>query len=106
MPKKVICRLPNASELINGVEFVPTTEGVISKDVLDDAVAERFKGIPGYTLIDVQPVKASKHAEPKQDTAPDDGAASGGDAVESNADAPAAAAQTTAAKPKAGKKKE
>ncbi len=63
MPKKVICNLPNASEEINGIKFVHTEEGVISADVLEDAVAKQFDGIPGYTLVEAEPAKVAKVAK-------------------------------------------
>ena len=47
MPKKVICNLPNASEEINGIKFVHTEEGVISADVLEDAVAKQYEAKTG-----------------------------------------------------------
>lgn len=46
---KVICTLPNASELINGVKFEPHERGVISEDISDEQ-AEAFLAIPGYEL--------------------------------------------------------
>lgn len=51
MPK-VICTLPHASELINGVKFelVPDT-GMVSEEI-DLATAERFASIQGYYLVD------------------------------------------------------
>ncbi|ATI15637.1 hypothetical protein [Bordetella phage vB_BbrM_PHB04] len=48
MPK-VICTLPNASELISGVKFEPHERGVISEDISDD-LAETFLAIRGYEL--------------------------------------------------------
>jgi len=48
---KVICKLPNASERINGVEFVSHKLGMISAEIEDD-VAERFCRIKGYVLAD------------------------------------------------------
>lgn len=46
MPK-VICTLPNASDLINDVKFAAHELGMISEEVADD-VAEFFASIPGY----------------------------------------------------------
>ena len=46
---KVICSLPNASELINGVKFVTHRLGMISEEV-EDAVAAAFSAIPGYAV--------------------------------------------------------
>ena len=62
--KKVLCTLPNASALINGVEFEETDAGMLSAAVEDD-VAKQFEGIPGYELIDAgeakkEPVKGAK----------------------------------------------
>lgn len=44
---KVICTLPNASELINDVKFAKHELGVISEDITAE-VAESFLSIPGY----------------------------------------------------------
>jgi len=52
---KVICTLPNASTLINGVKFVEHEAGVISEDVSDD-VAAAFTRIKGYILDGVKAV--------------------------------------------------
>lgn len=76
MPKKVICNLPNASKEINGIKFVHTEEGVISADVLEDAVAKQFDGIPGYTLVDAEPAKVAKAAKKAESTG--DAGAEGG----------------------------
>lgn len=63
--KKVLCTLPNASALINGVAFEETDAGMLSEAIEDDA-AKQFEGIPGYELIDageakkVEPVKGAK----------------------------------------------
>lgn len=46
MPK-VICTLPNASSLINGVVFSPHKLGVISDDI-DQDTADDFLEIDGY----------------------------------------------------------
>ena len=44
---KVICKLPNASEIINGVRFVTHKLGMISEEVTDE-VAAGFLAIEGY----------------------------------------------------------
>ena len=65
MPKKVICTLPNASELINGIAFEKSLDGsMVSVDVLDDAVAAQFAGINGYELQEMK-APASKAVAPK-----------------------------------------
>lgn len=62
--KKVLCTLPNASALINGVAFEESDAGMLSEAIEDDA-AKQFQGIPGYELIDAgeakkEPVKGAK----------------------------------------------
>lgn len=47
---KVICTLPNAADLINGVVFTPCPDGMISEDITDEQ-AENFASIPGYQLV-------------------------------------------------------
>lgn len=62
---KVICKLPNASESINGVTFVSTKTGMISEEISDEQAAA-FCSIPGYLLAD----KKGKPAEPPAPPAP------------------------------------
>jgi hypothetical protein len=51
---KVICTLPNASELISGVKFVAHELGVISEEIADD-VAAGFAAIKGYFVEGDEP---------------------------------------------------
>lgn len=63
---KVICTLPNASLLINGVDFAsdPDYAGVVSR-VLTPEEAAHFTAIPGYTLIrDPDPDQSAAVAAP------------------------------------------
>jgi len=55
MPK-VLCTLPNASELINGVKFTAHDKGMLSEEITEDQ-AEDFASIPGYELVGA-PAKA------------------------------------------------
>lgn len=48
--QRVVCSLPNASTLINGVKFASLAEGGMLSEEIDDGVAEGFCRIPGYTL--------------------------------------------------------
>lgn len=48
MPK-VICTHPNASNLIDGVNFSAHPRGVISEDISEEQ-AKRFASIPGYEV--------------------------------------------------------
>lgn len=50
---RVICTLPNASELINGIAFslLDDNTGMISAEIEQD-LAERFASIPGYFLAE------------------------------------------------------
>lgn len=56
MPQ-VLCTLPNASELINGVKFAAHAKGLLSEDVSDE-VAANFASIPGYELVGAKPPAA------------------------------------------------
>jgi hypothetical protein len=47
---KIFCELPNASENINGVRFSRGEGGMISEEI-EDAIAEQFFKIPGYSLV-------------------------------------------------------
>lgn len=49
----ILCKLPNASTRINGVEFKPTDAGMLSGDVSAE-VAEAFAKIPGYEIVQAQ----------------------------------------------------
>lgn len=63
MGKKVICTLPNASELINGIAFAKDLDGsMVSVEVLDDAVAAQFQGITGFKVEDAKGPAAAKAA--------------------------------------------
>ena len=66
---KVICTLPNASLLINGVDFAsdPAHAGVVSR-VLTPEEAAHFTAIPGYTLIrDPDPDQSDGAASPSEE---------------------------------------
>lgn len=64
---KVICALPNASDLINGIKFVEHKLGMISEEI-EDEVAEVFLSIKGYVLAGKNAVKdlASQNADGQQ----------------------------------------
>jgi hypothetical protein len=49
MPK-VLCTLPNASDLISGVKFVTHAAGMLSEEISDE-VADGFIAVPGYELV-------------------------------------------------------
>src|SRR5690606_21408172 len=55
---KVICTLPNASELISGVRFVSHAEGMISEEISEE-VAARFLCIPGYKPAPAKSLRSS-----------------------------------------------
>jgi hypothetical protein len=48
----IVCNLPNASPLINGVEFKPAKNGMIAE--VSDDVAVFFVSIPGFELVKPQ----------------------------------------------------
>lgn len=60
---KVICKLANASEEINGVAFAPHPDGgMVSEDIPDDAAAV-FASIEGYKLVGAkEPLTAEEQA--------------------------------------------
>lgn len=91
---KVICTLPNASELINGVKFVSHKDGMISEDISKDE-ADSFLDIPGYQLAAAAtaPSKAEKEAAAKAAAAEKAAA----EAAEKEAAEQAAAAEKEAA---------
>lgn len=63
MPK-VICTLPNAASVINGVKFEPHDLGLISEDISKDQ-AEYFLSIQGYESADAKPA-VDAEAEAKE----------------------------------------
>lgn len=60
---KVICTLPNASNLINGVKFVEHELGMISEEI-EDEVAGAFAAIKGYVLANTSGKPAGKPGRP------------------------------------------
>lgn len=54
---KILCKLPNASSVINGVKFIEHKLGMISEEV-DDAVGEHFLKIEGYMRVGAPAKKA------------------------------------------------
>jgi len=59
MKKQIYCELPNASTLINGIEFARHKQGMLSVPV-DEETAAYFEGVEGYTLLDVAPEEPVK----------------------------------------------
>lgn len=58
---KVICTLPNASDLISGVAFEPAADGgMVSASPVDEDVAARFAMIPGYNVVDLEAAPATE----------------------------------------------
>lgn len=56
---RVICKLENASEMINGVKFVSHKLGMISEEIADD-VAAHFRSVKGFVLA----TEKGKEVEP------------------------------------------
>lgn len=48
---RVKCSLPNASSLINGVEFEQAVGGGMISVAVEQKVAAQFRGIPGYEIV-------------------------------------------------------
>ena len=117
----ILCMLRNAADNINGVDFVPHAEGMISAEHVSAEHAARFAKIPGYKVIEDETsdkpavvaaaAPAAVDAAPAAvDTAPaDDGAAAAPAADAAGAEVVAAAETTESAdaetKPKATAKK-
>ncbi len=58
----VVCKLPNASELISGVRFEIGANGHAFSEPVDEAVAQHFASIEGYEVVQ-QPEKPAKGAK-------------------------------------------
>ena len=65
---KIRCFLPNASEEINGIAFVPCADGgVESAEAISEEQAVQFEGITGYALIPVESTKPARKAKSKEE---------------------------------------
>jgi len=65
---KIRCFLPNASEEINGVAFVPCADGgVESVEAIPEEQAMQFEGIKGYALIPAEVTKPARKAKSKEE---------------------------------------
>ena len=60
---KVICKLPNASELINGVVFKQRGDVMVSEDIAED-VAKEFATITGYEILPESKKEDKKASNP------------------------------------------
>lgn len=67
---KIICKLENASDLINGIKFGPVegVEGLVSEEV-SESVAALFLSIPGYVLEGAEG-EEDDHADTAEQAAP------------------------------------
>lgn len=93
---KVLCTLPNASELISGVAFVKHANGMLSEDISDEAAAA-FLEIPGYELVgSLSPADPSALAAANAATAEAQARADAEHAAAEKAASDAAAAQALA----------
>jgi hypothetical protein len=85
---RIVCTLPNASELINGIKFIESKGQMISEEV-EDAVVEFFTAIPGYFAHKPRGKAAAGGADPQDPappaSAPVDGTATSPDAPASDA---------------------
>ncbi len=93
---QVLCKLPNASELINGVKFSPQGKvGMISEDITDEQAAH-FLQIKGYVIVKAAPAAAPAPA-PAPSTPPVPPKPSAADVGATDAAAAAAAAASKTA---------
>lgn len=69
MPR-VLCTLPNASDLISGVKFSATDNGMLSEEI-DAAMVEQFVAIPGYLAVDFAPTAPTSQPAPAVPTSAD-----------------------------------
>lgn len=65
MSKKVLCTLPFAAAMINGIAFEEVEGGMQSVDPVSDEVADNFLSIPGYEEVEVSDAKPLTAAEKK-----------------------------------------
>ena len=67
--KRVICGRPNASTLISGVRFSPMGDGRYISDEIDDATADMFLDVSGYSLAEEQEADKKKKEQAALDAA-------------------------------------
>ncbi|MGR9108260.1 MAG: hypothetical protein ACU843_15170 [Gammaproteobacteria bacterium] len=60
---KVICELPNASDMISGVKF-SSVDGVHISEAISEEMAEHFLKIPGYKESE-ETIKPSETEDPR-----------------------------------------
>jgi hypothetical protein len=90
---KILCKLPNAAEVINGVKFITHKLGVVSEEI-EDEVAEHFLKIPGYVRFGA-PAKTAATSDATTDAST--AAATAATAAAATAATPAADAATATA---------
>jgi hypothetical protein len=61
---RVLCTLRNASENINGVDFVATDGGMLSAEVSPE-VAAGFLRVPGYVAVEDAEPEPAPEPEPE-----------------------------------------
>ena len=62
--KRVLCTNPNATSPINGIEFNPIVEGLLSVP-LEDSEASQFDGLGKFfTVLDIKPDEEKETATP------------------------------------------
>lgn len=67
---RVLCTLPNASDLISGVKFSATDNGMLSEEI-DAAMVEQFVAIPGYLAVEHVPTAPTSQPAPAVPTSAD-----------------------------------
>ncbi len=63
---RVLCTRPNAAELISGVRFTRTDDGMLSEEVSDEQ-AKAFAAIPGYAIQAADKPRRGRQAQAKGD---------------------------------------
>jgi hypothetical protein len=93
---KIICKLPNAAEVINGIKFATHKLGMISEEI-EEEVAEHFLKIPGYVRVGTPAKATTTDSTASTAAATDTATTAAAPAATTAADASAATAPTAAA---------
>mgnify|MGYP001354255258 CR=1 FL=1 len=74
MPQRIVCTLPNASLSLDGIEWEPCKDGIVTKEPLDDEAADRLLTIEGFRPLRQAPAREKRAdaggAQPPTDDVP------------------------------------
>jgi hypothetical protein len=60
---RIICKIKGAPLRINGLDFVPHRDGIVTADAVDNGVADYFRKVTGYHVVDVDAFEVEGDAD-------------------------------------------